>query len=112
MTKVEKIIYDDYQITETYNSLTINIVCHDDGEPENLFWVWEVGEQDLKDYFRDEPEVGYNIHNKDLLIEDAERFVNDEDILEDSDEYTCGKSPIYGCWYAPLTMEQIDKCFE
>lgn len=109
--KVVKIIYDKAQITETYAPMTINIVCHTDGEPDGIYWVWEIDEQELKDYFRDEPEVGYNIHNEELLVGDAERFVNDEDILEDSDEYECGKEPVYGCWYCPLTMEQINQCY-
>jgi len=109
--KVVKIIYDKCQITEDYAPMTVNIVCHTDGEPDDLYWVWEVDARELKDYFRDEPEVIRNIDNEELLIGDAERFANDEDLLEDSDYYECGKEPIYGCWYAPLTMEQIDQIY-
>lgn len=111
MNKVIRIDYDKVQITETYAPMTVNITCHTDGEPDGVYWVWEVDRNDLADYFRDEPEVIRNIDNEELLYGDAERFVNDEDILEDSDEYECGKEPIYGCWYAPLTMEQIEQAF-
>lgn len=111
MNRVIRIDYDREELTETYAPMMVYITCHTDGEPENLFWVWEVDALDLKDYFRDEPEVWYNIYNEELLDGDAERFVNDEDILEDSDAYECGKEPIYGCWYAPLTMEQIEQTF-
>ena len=110
-TDVVKIIYDKEQITETYAPMMVNLVCHTDGDPDGVYWVWEVDRNDLADYFRDEPEVIRNIDNEELLEGDAERFVNDEDILEESDAYECGKEPIYGCWYAPLTMEQIDKIY-
>ena len=48
-----------------------------------------------------------------MYDEDAERFINDESILEESDAYEGGKSPRdgYGCWYAPLTMDQIEQSF-
>ena len=89
-----------------YDNDTIYLTCHTDGDPQELFWVWEITDEDMDDYFN-----GYtyraDIHN--LTIDQAETFANDTAILEDSDEYECGKSSIYGIWYAPLTMEQIER---
>ena len=111
MNKVIRIDYDREEITETYAPMMVYITCQTDGEPNDLYWVWEVTAGELVYYFRNEPDVIDTIDNEDMYFEDVERFVNDEDILEDSDYYECGKEPIYGCWYAPLTMEQIERTF-
>lgn len=86
---------------------------HTDGEPEGLYWVWEISKRALCYYFRDQPDVIDTIDNEDMYEEDVERFINDESILEESDAYEGGKSPRdgYGCWYAPLTMDQIEQSF-
>lgn len=84
---------------------------HTDGEPDGLYWVWEIPVSALVYHFRNEPDVIDSIDNEDMWDEDVERFINDESVLEESDEYECGKSPLYGCWYAPLTMDEIERSF-
>ena len=89
----------------------VNFVCHTDGEPSDLYWVWEIDEKDVLDWL----ERYYG--NRALAVlskiskKVADQFVNDESLLEESDEYNCGKAPISGCWYAPLTMDQIERSF-
>ena len=107
---VVKIYYDKFE-TSTYSDVTVNIVCHTDGDPENSYWVWEVSWSDLSEYFAYEPDTLTDIRNRNMKLGDAERFVNDDELLTDSDYYECGKEPIYGCWYAPLTMEQINQIY-
>ena len=109
-TDVVKIIYDKFE-EHNYESMTVNLVCHTDGDPDGVYWVWEVSGYDFAEYFGNEPDVLHDIRNESMKTGDAERFVNDGELLTDSDYYECGKEPIYGCWYEPLTMEQIDQVY-
>lgn len=98
-------------IRTDYDDGMVYFTIHTDGDLDGLYWVWELSTGALVYYFREEPDVIDAIDNEDMYDEDVERFINDDENLIDSDEYECGKSPIYGCWYAPLTMEQIEQTF-
>ena len=109
MNHVIRMDFDQEEWTPRMAYITI----HTDGEPADLFWVWEIPSRALVYYFRDEPDVIDDIDNEDMADGDVERFINDDSILEDSDEYECGKSPLtgFGCWYSPLTMDEIERSF-
>ena len=105
MNKAIKVDFDTVEVTETYAPTMVYITFHTDGEPDELFTVWEVSEEEVKEWLDSSDTFG------EFDIETAQEFVNDPELLEVSDEYECGYAPIYGCWYAPLTMEQIEKTF-
>ena len=110
MNRVKRIDFDSVEVTPNYAPKMVYITLQTDGEPKDLYWIWEIAAEDLKTYFDDEL-ISMDIDNNDLSFEDAERFANDDDYLEDSDTYENGKEPMHGCWYAPLTMEQIEQEF-
>lgn len=95
MNRTQEIIHND--------DGSIYLVMHTDGEPSDLFWVWELDKAELDEYFNGRVDL------ERITREDADKFANDESILIDSDYYNNGKEPIYGLWYAPLTMEQIEE---
>ena len=105
MNKAVKVDFDRVEVTETYAPTMIYITFHTDGEPDELFTVWEVSEDEIKEWF------GYRYGLEEFTLETAQEFVNDPELLEVSDEFECGYAPIYGTWYAPLTMEQIENTF-